>query len=166
MPSKKRSRGRPAPRLPQDFRDMLGLLDSCGVEFLLVGGLALAVHAEPRATKDMDLWVHPTPENARRLFKALEQFGAPTHGTRPDDFSTPGTFLQLGVPPVRIDLLTAIEGVDFAAAWKRRVHGALDGVRVPVLSVRDLLANKRAVGRPQDLVDVAQLEALAKGRGG
>jgi hypothetical protein len=108
--------------------------------------------------------VHATPENARRLFEALAQFGAPTHGTRPEDFSTPGTFLQLGVPPVRIDLLTAVDGVDFPAAWKRRVHGALDGVSVPVLSLQDLLANKRAVKRPQDLVDVAQLEALAKGR--
>jgi hypothetical protein len=164
MPSKKRSRGSPAPRLHQDFLDMLGLLDLCGVEFLLVGGLALAVHAEPRATKDMDLWVHATPANARRLFKALERFGAPMHGTKLEDFSTPGTFLQLGVPPVRIDLLTAIDGVEFAAAWKRRVQGALDGVSVPVLSLRDLLANKRAVGRPQDLLDVAQLQALAKGR--
>ena len=150
MPSRKRPPKPPEPSLPQDFRDMLGLLDSCGVEFLLVGGLALAAHAEPRATKDMDLWIHATPQNAQRLFEALSKFGAPTHGTKPEDFATPGTFLQLGVPPARIDLLTAIKGVVFSEAWPRRVRARLKGVEVPVLSLPDLLANKRAVGRPQD----------------
>ena len=148
--------------LPQDFRDMLGLLDSCGVEFLLVGGLALAAYAEPRATKDMDLWLRSSADNARKLFAALAEFGAPIHGATPADFATPGTFLQLGVPPVRIDLLTTIDGVEFEEAWPRRVPSIIDGVKVPVISRKDLIVNKRAAGRDQDLVDVKTLEGLAK----
>ncbi|MBS2022211.1 MAG: hypothetical protein JST92_07355 [Deltaproteobacteria bacterium] len=140
---------------------MLGLLDSFGVEFLVVGGLALAVHAEPRSTKDLDLWVRATPDNAERLFAALKAFGAPLHGATPSDFATPGIGLQLGVPPARIDLLTQIDGVEFAAAWPRRLAASFDGVPAPVISREDLLTNKRAAGRPQDLVDVDAVEAKA-----
>ena len=161
MPSRKRPARRPAPSLPADFHDLLGLFESEGVEFLLVGGLALAVHAEPRATKDMDLWVRASPENARRLFTALRRFGAPLHGAREEEFAKPGLFLQLGVPPLRIDLLTAIDGVAFDDAWPRRVESSLDGARLAVLSREDLIANKRAAGRPQDRVDVRVLESSA-----
>ena len=128
---------------------------------MLVGGLALADHAEPRATKDMDLWVRASPENARRLFAALRRFGAPLHGAREEEFGIPGLFLQLGVPPLRIDLLTAIDGVAFDDAWPRRVENSLDGARLAVLSRQDLIANKRAAGRPQDRVDVMVLESNA-----
>ena len=141
---------------------MLGLLDSCGVDYLLVGGLALAAYAEPRATKDMDLWLRSSPDNARKLFAALAQFGAPVHGATAADFETPGTFLQLGVPPVRIDLLTTIDGVAFEGAWRRRVESVIDGTKVPVISRKDLITNKRAAARAQDLVDVTTLEGLAK----
>jgi predicted nucleotidyltransferase len=162
MPSKKPSKKLPVSAVPKDFRDMLGLLVSCDVEFLLIGGVAFAAYGEPRATKDMDLWVNPTPANARRLFKALAEFGAPTHGAKPADFSSPGTFLQLGTPPVRIDLITAIDGVVFADAWPRRVVTPFAGTQVPVISLDDLIANKKAAGRKQDLLDVKQILKMAK----
>lgn len=162
MPSKKPSKKLPASSVPLDFREMLGLLVSCEVEFLLVGGLVFAAYGEARATKDMDVWVNPTPANARRLFAALARFGAPTHGAKPADFSTPGTFLQLGTPPVRIDLITAIDGVAFADAWPRRVMTEFAGTDVPVISLQDFLENKKAAARPQDLLDVKQILKMAK----
>lgn len=148
--------------MPKDFRDMLGLLVSCGVDFLLIGGVAFAAYGEPRATKDMDIWVNPTQENARKLFAALKEFGAPMHGAKPADFASPGTFLQLGTPPVRIDLITAIDGVVFAEAWTRRVVVTFAGSQVPVISLDDLIANKKAVGRPQDVLDVRQILKMKK----
>ena len=141
---------------------MLGLLVSCEVEFLLIGGVAFAAYGEPRATKDMDIWVNPTSENARRLFAALKEFGAPTHGAKPDDFATPGTFLQLGTPPVRIDLITAIDGVVFSDAWPRRMTTPFAGTKVPVISLDDLIANKKMAGRPQDVLDVRQILKMKK----
>lgn len=147
--------------LPEDFRDMLGQLVSCEVEFLLVGGLAFSTYGEPRATKDLDVWINPTPENARRLFRALAQFGAPAHGATEKDFAKAGTILQLGVPPVRIDLLTAIDGVQFPSAWSHQrtaEFADLPGCKVPVIAMEDMVANKELVARPQDLVDVAQIK--------
>ena len=141
---------------------MLGLLVSCEVEFLLVGGVAFAAYGEPRATKDMDIWVNPTPENARRLFAALKEFGAPTHGAKPADFSAPGTFLQLGTPPVRIDLITAIDGVVFADAWTRRVVTLFAGSQISVISLDDLITNKKIAGRPRDALDVKQILKMMK----
>lgn len=147
--------------LPEDFRDMLGQLVSCEVEFLLVGGLAFSTYGEPRATKDLDVWVNPTPENARRLLRALVLFGAPAHGATEADFAKSGTILQLGVPPVRIDLLTSIDGVQFAAAWAHRQTAEfadLPQCQVPVIAMEDMVVNKELVARPQDLVDVAQIK--------
>jgi hypothetical protein len=141
-----------------DFRDMLCALSDEGAEYLLVGAYALAVHGLPRATGDMDLWVRPTPENARRVLAALRRFGAPLASLGEADLVQAGTVFQIGVAPNRIDLLTSIDGVEFEAAWRNRATTNLAGVQVPVLSRDDFVRNKRAVGRAKDLADVAWLE--------
>ncbi|MFQ5720324.1 MAG: nucleotidyltransferase [Acidobacteriota bacterium] len=144
--------------LNQDFRDMLSALSDAGADYLLVGAYALASHGLVRATQDLDLWVRATPENADRVVAALVAFGAPTGHVDRDDFTVPDTVVQLGVDPVRIDLLTSVSGLDFSAAWDHRQILELDGITVPVISLEDLAANKRASGRPQDLVDLQWLE--------
>ena len=141
-----------------DFRDMLSALNAEGVEYLLVGAYALAVHGLPRATGDMDVWLGPSAANAQRALAALRRFGAPLSELSEADLTQPGTVFQIGVVPRRIDLLTAIDGVDFQAAWRNRMLTTLDDLEVPVLSRGDFLKNKRAVGRPKDLADVAWLE--------
>lgn len=123
----------------------------------MVGGYAVAFHARPRYTKDLDLWLEPTLANAERAWKALAAFGAPLQGLRPEDLTRPETVFQIGLAPNRIDLLTELLGVDFAAAWERRATTTYGDCSIPVLSRADLIHNKRTVGRPQDLIDVAEL---------
>jgi len=141
-----------------DFRDLFAALNAAGAEYLLVGGYALAVHAAPRFTKDLDVWVNPTPENAARVHEALHRFGAPLGELRVEDLSTSGIVFQLGVPPNRIDVLTAIDGVSFPDAWLERLETTYGGQHVSVISRRHLAVNKRATGRPQDLLDAEALE--------
>lgn len=153
--------------LPTDFADLLVELLDADVRFMLVGGYAVAHHGHPRATKDIDIWVCPDSENADRVIRALQSFGAPlaSLGVTRDDFLTPGQTVQIGVTPLRIDLLTEIAGVDFESAWSARDRSELNlhGQReVPVLGRAQLLVNKRAAGRPQDLADVAALERLGR----
>lgn len=141
-----------------DFRDILSALSDEGVEFLLVGAYALAVHGVPRATGDIDLWIRADPENARRVWRALTRFGAPTEQLHQSDLCQPEIVFQIGVAPNRIDLITSIDGVTFQDAWTARQETELDGMRIPVISRQDLVRNKRASGRPQDLADVSRLE--------
>ncbi len=143
----------------QDFRDLLSELSAAGVDFLIVGAHALAAHGLPRMTKDLDVWVRPSPENAAKVFRALAAFGTPLAGVEVGDFDHPGTVLQIGVEPIRIDILTEIAGVAFDEAWPERLMSAYGDVPVGVLSRRHLVLNKRAAGRPQDLVDVQRLES-------
>ncbi len=143
--------------LTADFRDLLRAFFAREVRFLLIGAYALAVHGRPRATGDLDLWVEPSRENAERAYAALRDFGAPLHDLRVEDLATPGVVFQVGVAPLRIDLLTRIDGVEFAAAWPRRVEASFDGLRVPVIGREDLITNKRATGRLQDRADVERL---------
>lgn len=142
----------------RDFAEMLSALSDAGAEFLVVGAHALAAHGRPRATGDLDVWVRPTAENAAKVWAALARFGAPLSGVRKDDLATPGLVFQIGVEPVRIDILTAIDGVDFEGAWQRRLVVEIDGLKVPLIGRDDLIRNKRAAGRPQDLADIAALE--------
>lgn len=145
-------------RLNPDFRDALSYFNAEHVEYLLVGAYALAAHGLPRATGDIDLWVRPSPENAQRVFRALG-FGAPADHFSVADFELSDQILQLGVPPGRVDVITSIEGVVFDEAWPNRLTVEVDGLTVPVIGREDLLRNKRAAGRPQDLADVTRLEA-------
>jgi hypothetical protein len=142
-----------------DFLDMLRALGEAGVEFVVVGAHAMAVHGVARATGDLDLVVRSSAENAARVVTALRAFGAPTdaHGLRADDFCVPGTVYQLGLPPRRIDLLTSLSGVSFDEAWSSRTEVEVDGMAVPFLGLDTLLRNKRATGRDKDLVDLRLL---------
>lgn len=145
--------------LNRDFKEFVELLNSIGVEYLLVGGYALAVHGHPRYTGDIDLWVHPTSDNVNRLLQALDRFGFSSLGLTAADFMQPQAMVQLGYPPARIDLLTAIDGVEFTACWGRRQVFKVAGVDLPVLHLDDFRANKRASGRLKDLADLERLDA-------
>lgn len=145
--------------LNPDFRDMLSALSDERAEFLLVGAYALAVHGLPRATGALDLWIRRSDDNAGPVRRALARFGAALGDLRQDDLRTPEVVVEIGVAPRRIDLLTSIDAVEFADAWARSTEVELEGVRVPVIGRRDLIVNKKAVGRPQDLADVARLES-------
>ena len=145
-----------------DFRDLLSEFNARGVEYLVVGAYALAAHGHVRATGDLDIWVRPDPANAKRVMSALEAFGAPLHDLIEGDLSRAGVVFQIGVAPVRIDVLTGIDGVAFDEAWLARVTTRYAGQAVSVLSARQLIANKRAVGRAQDMADVEWLERNAK----
>ena len=142
-----------------DFRDMLSAFFAEGVEFIVVGAYALAAHGLPRATGDIDLWVGTTGENPRRVRQALIRFGAPVETLSEDDLRRPELIFQIGIAPQRIDVLTSIDGVDFAEAWTNRLMTGVEGLAVPVLSRKHIIQNKRAAGRPQDLADVERLEA-------
>ena len=142
----------------RDFRDLLAEFNARNVEYLVVGAHALAAHGHVRATKDLDVWVRPELENASRVLAALTAFGAPLHDLTATDLATRGTVFQIGVAPIRIDVITAIDGVDFSKAWASRVEAPFADQVVPILSREDLIANKRAAGREQDLLDVKWLE--------
>ncbi len=140
-----------------DFLDVLRLLCEAEARFLVVGAYAVSYHSEPRATGDLDLWVEPSPENARRVYSALAAFGAPLSDLTVEDLATPGIVFQMGVPPRRIDILTSITGVGFGEAWPDRVEGRYGDVRFPLVGRRALIANKQALGRPKDLLDLELL---------
>jgi hypothetical protein len=144
--------------LNQDFRDLLSAFAHCGVEYLLVGAHALSAHGFVRATADLDVFVNPTAGNARAVRQALIQFGAPDHLIDEGELSRPDQVFQIGVAPVRIDVLTGLSGVEFQDAWESRLEVELDGLSVPVLGRDHLIANKRATGRPRDLLDIEWLE--------
>ena len=148
--------------LNKDYREMLQCLLEENVRFLLVGAYALAMHGFPRATKDIDFFVWATPENANKLVRALARFGAPLQDISESDFSTAGTVFQIGNSPRRIDILTNISGIQFEQAYVNRKNIFLEGLEIPVISVSDLIANKRASGRSQDLADVEKLESASK----
>ena len=141
-----------------DFVEMLSELSASGADFLVVGAHALAAHGHPRATGDLDVWVRADPENAPRVLEALRRFGAPLFDLSVEDLSRPGTVFQIGTAPARIDILTGVSGLTFEQAWPRRTTVKLGELSVGVIGREDLIRNKRATGRPQDLVDAAVLE--------
>jgi hypothetical protein len=149
---------REKPLLNPDFRDMLSALCDEDVEFLLVGAYALAAHGLPRATGDMDIWVRCSIENAERIYRALQRFGAPLFDLTINDLQVAGTVFQIGLAPRRIDILTSIDGVLFDDAWSHRKVIELEGLTVPAIGRAHLIQNKKATGRPKDLADVAWLE--------
>lgn len=147
--------------LNSDFRDILSAFIEERVEFLLVGAYAVAAHGLPRATGDIDLWIECSDENARRVWRAVNKFGAPLSNLTLKDLSKPGTVIQLGVSPRRIDILTEITGVEFQEAQTEQLLVNIEGLEIPVIGRSHLIQNKQAVGRPQDLADVARLESYS-----
>jgi hypothetical protein len=141
----------------KDFKELLELFNAHGVEYLVVGGYALAAHGAPRNTGDIDLWINPTHANAGRVLRSLEQFGIGGIDLSTEDFVKPDNVVQLGVPPVRVDLVTAIDGVGWDEAWPGRLAGEYGTVPTNFIGRREFLINKRASGRLKDLADVEAL---------
>ena len=146
--------------MPKDLKDLLRAFNKHGVRYLIVGGYAFGVHAEPRATKDLDLLIRSDETNSAAVYHALTQYGAPLDGLTPRDFMDGSTF-QIGQPPARIDILQRIDGLTFDEAWQNRIEGLIDGeVEINVISKDDLIRNKLASGREQDVLDVKTLRAV------
>ena len=145
--------------MTKDFRELLAELVRANARFLVVGAHALSVHGVPRATVDLDVWVDPSPENAKLVWAALAAFGAPLRslGILESDFARPDMVAQIGLPPWRIDIMTGISGVTFEEAWGDRVESEFDGVRVPFIGRAAYIRNKRASGRLKDLADIESL---------
>lgn len=140
------------------YRELLQLLNEFEVEYLIVGGYAVMKYGEPRYTKDLDVWVHNSPQNSARVVRALTEFGAPLEpdGITAETFAEKQVVYQIGVAPVRIDILTEITGVHFADAWNKKVPSTFFGVPVHFISFDDLKVNKQALGRSSDLKDLKQ----------
>jgi predicted nucleotidyltransferase len=137
-----------------DFSDLLQIFNAREVKYLVIGGYAVVQYAEPRFTKDLDILISTDTVNAQAVYAALGEFGAPLTGLTPKDFSEEGFFFQIGVAPVRVDVLMGIPGIHFDECWKRRMEVDFDGLKVIFISKQDLIASKRAAGRPQDFLDV------------
>lgn len=150
-------------QLNPDFSAFVAACAEHRVRYMVVGGYALAAHGFPRNTKDLDIWIEAERGNAQRLLTALSEFGFGSLDLTEDDFVDPGCVVQLGYPPIRIDLLTSVDGVTFAEARERCVMLRIGDVDVPVISREDLVTNKRASGRLQDLADVERLEGGTAG---
>jgi len=153
-------------RVERDFKEFLASLVSRKSKFLIVGGFAYAIYAEPRYTKDLDLFIGRSEENAGKVLSAVRDFLGDSLGLKKADLLTPKTFVQLGFPPLRIDLTTHCDGIVFEDAWKNRVAGKYGDIEVFFLSLDDLIKNKTATGRDQDLVDVKYLKKVKENRGG
>lgn len=145
--------------LNPDFHDMLSALCEEKAEFLIVGAYALAAHWHPRATGDIDVWVRRSDDNAKRVWRALVRFGAPLADLKLEDLKTSDLIFQIGVEPRRIDIVTSITAVEFDEAWPDRKEVEIERLKITVIGRSHLLKNKKALGRPQDLADVAWLEA-------
>lgn len=141
-----------------DFKELLSIFNDEHVEYLVAGAHAVIYHTEPRYTKDLDLWINPTPENAARVHQALARFGAPLRGIAVEDFADPETIYQMGVAPNRIDVIAGVDGVTFVEAWADRVETTYEGVPIPLMGRGSLIKAKRAAGRPQDLLDLDRLQ--------
>lgn len=146
----------------KDFVDFIELLNAHQVEYMIVGAHALAFHGRPRHTGDLDIWIKPSIENADKMVKVLKDFGFGSLGLTEKDFIKENNIIQLGYPPLRIDILNAISGVDFEDAYKGKIDAEVDGLQISYINIKDFIANKQASGRAKDLGDI---EALRKYRG-
>jgi hypothetical protein len=141
----------------QDFRELLQIFSDAQVRYLIIGGYAVIKHAEPRYTKDLDLWVSPDAENAERVYQALTKFGAPIAELKPEDFTQKGYFFTMGLAPSRVDVFFDLLKLDFEECWQRRVEAQIGEMEIYFISREDLIINKEAVGRLQDLADAEKL---------
>ncbi len=142
----------------QDFREFIELLIKNKAEYLIVGGYAVGIHGHPRYTGDLDIWLNATPQNADRILKSVNEFGFSSFKLTLADFTTPGNVIQLGYPPLRIDLLTEIDGVAFEECFINRKEVTIEGLKVNFIGYNDLLKNKKESGRPRDMDDLDNLK--------
>ena len=143
-----------------DYSDILRCFVEETVQFLVVGGYAVMKHSEPYNTKDLDLWIAPNRGNAERAYRSMARFGAPLGDVTVEDLLNPDLVYQLGIDPIRIDVMSAISGLNFDAAWNRRDKMMYGGLEVPVLSIEDTSCAKKACGRPKDLIQAAELDRI------
>jgi hypothetical protein len=149
----------------QDFKELLSAFNAGQVRYLIVGGYAVSFHAQPRATKDLDILIGADAENSKAVYAALAKFGAPIEGLSAQDFAEPDNFFRMGTPPVMVDIMPEISGVEFEEAWRRRVDVRIDDdLSVPFISREDLLVAKLSAGRAQDLIDVDALRESKRGQ--
>ena len=151
----------------QDFKDLLSAFHAHGVKYLVVGGYAVSFHAQPRATKDIDLFIKADAANAEATYAALAAFGAPTENIAVADLANPDQFIRFGREPLAVDILPAIDGVNFDAAWSRRIESVIDvrsGLKAFFISRDDLIASKLAAGRMRDLADVEEIREATESR--
>jgi len=145
-----------------DYIDMLKCLNKAGVDYILVGGWAVNMYGYIRATVDLDIWILADAGNAKKVYSAVAEFGAPVSEMKPEDFAEYGMIFQIGVAPCRVDIISKISGVSYADAVTRAVPKTIDGIPVRIISLEDLIANKKASGRAKDLADVEVLEGCRK----
>ena len=145
-----------------DYIDMLKCLNKAGVDYMLVGGWAVNMYGYIRATVDLDVWILADADNAKKVYSAVAEFGAPVSEIKPEDFAEYGMIFQIGVAPCRVDIISKISGVSYADAVTRAVPKTIDGIPVRIISLEDLIANKKASGRAKDLADVEVLEGCRK----
>jgi hypothetical protein len=147
----------------KDFKELLSLFNEHKVKYLVVGGYAVSFHAQPRATKDLDILIKADAANTAAVYAALSKFGAPLEGLKPEDFLEKGVFYRMGHPPLMVDILPEISGVDFDTAWEKRVEAEISkDLKVLLIDTDSLIASKIAAGRPEDLADVAALRRAAR----
>jgi len=151
--------------LNKDFVEFLNLLNKHKVDYMVVGGYALALHGKPRQTGDLDIWIDNAQANAVKMVKVIDEFGFSSLGIKEEVFLKENSIVQLGYPPVRIDILNAIDGVKFKEALSHRLAEKIDGVVIPFISKDDFIKNKKAAGRSQDLADIKEIQKGRKGLG-
>jgi hypothetical protein len=144
--------------LSKDFKEFIELLNENKVRYLVVGGYAVAFHGHPRYTKDLDVWIELSPDNANKILEALKKFGFGSLGLKPDDFLESDQVIQLGYPPNRIDILMTLKDLKFEDCYKVKVEVEIQGLHIDFIDIDNLKKNKRATGRPQDLADAENLE--------
>ncbi len=147
-----------------DYKELFRIFNKYKVKYLVVGAYAVIFYTEPRYTKDIDIWINPEIENARRVYAALKEFGAPLKGISEEDFINKRLFYQIGVAPIRVDIVMGLKGLDFNSAWQRRKKASYGGTMINIISLSDLRKSKSAVNRPQDLLDIEKIDKLIKGR--
>lgn len=148
--------------LPSDYKDLLKLLNKHKARYLIVGAYAVIYYTEPRYSKDIDIWIEPKKENAKKVFAALKEFGAPLRGMSEEDFAKKTQIYQMGVAPVRVDIIMGVGDLEFAAAWKYKVKASLENIKVNIIGREQLIQIKKKVSRPSDLLDIEVLKKRTK----
>ncbi len=148
--------------IPSDYRDLLRILNKHKVRYLIVGAYAVVYYTEPRFTKDLDIWVSTKPDNAKRVYAALKEFGAPLKGISPEDFTNKNLFYQIGIAPVRVDIIMDIVNLGFDIAWKYRSITNIDGIKANILGINELIESKKKMKRDIDNIDLKNLEYMLK----
>ena len=150
--------------LDKDFEDFVFLLNKYDVNYMIIGGYALAFHGRPRHTGDLDIWIDVSEENAKKMFGVINEFGLTSLGLKVEDFLERGIITQIGYPPLRIDILNEIDGVEFNEAYQNKLIIDIDGLPISYISLDDLIKNKQVSGRQRDLSDVSELNKLKKNK--